>query len=291
MELNQKYMSLKNPKWLNQYISKYKEGNQDTLINKINSKYNTKEIEKPSISIVIPAFNEEQTILSCLYSLINQQTKIKYEIIVINNNSTDRTEDLLNMLCIKHFNQNKSGPGPARQLGQEKALGKIIFTADADCYYPPGWIEIFYNVFKDTEVSLVYGKHYFIGTKDVPRWKLMIYELFRNVVTEVRNIKRPFLNAHTLNMAYRKEIGLKIGFDMRDIRGSDGRFAFDFMNYGKIKYIRNKRAGTWTLPRTLYRNKQSLTGAFVMRLLKELKTLPNYFVKLKDHNTKTSSNK
>ncbi len=275
-------MIFNNPDWLKKYLEIKNNIDSKKLIEEINLKYCEKTNKKdPVISIVIPAFNEESAILSCILSLINQETQLDYEIIVVNNNSTDKTADLLKRLDISSFNQNLPGPGPSRQLGQEKSRGKIIFTADADCLYSPKWVEVMHKYFKDNSVNLIYGKHYFIGTKKVPRWQLAFYEIFRDIVTEARNLKRPFLNAHTLNMAYRKELGLKIGFDMRNIRGSDGRFAFDFMKFGKIKYIRNSSVGTWTLPRTLYRNRNSLVGAFFYRILNEIKMLPNIFLNLK----------
>src|SRR5690606_41933135 len=129
------------------------------------------------------------------------------EIVVVNNNSSDNTQRALKRLLVKSYIQVEQGCGPARQLGQEKASGKYILMADADCLYPSGWIEVMTQNLRAHNVSCVYGRYSFIGKPGLPRWKLFLFEKSRDFISELRHIKRPFLNSFGMSMGYIKEYG------------------------------------------------------------------------------------
>lgn len=101
----------------------------------------------PKISIVIPAFNEEKYIENCLLSLLKseQKTKINYEVILVDNNSTDKTVEIAQKfkdgMNLKILKEEKQGRGVARARGFEEAKGEIILSADADTIFYSGWIE------------------------------------------------------------------------------------------------------------------------------------------------------
>lgn len=101
----------------------------------------------PQVSIVIPAFNEEKYIENSLFSLLRseQKTKINYEVILVNNNSTDKTVQIAKKfkagMDLRIINEKKQGRGAARARGFEKARGEIILSADSDTIFYPGWIE------------------------------------------------------------------------------------------------------------------------------------------------------
>jgi hypothetical protein len=116
-----------------------------------------------------------------------------------------------------------------------------------------------------------------------------LHRFLKNTAPEIRNIKRPNLNAYGMSMAFPKDIGLMEGFVIRNIRGEDGRTCFDLMKYGKIHYLRSKMANIWTKDRALLRD-GNLKMALINRTIRELKRLGSYFFKMKDHNTKTSNN-
>lgn len=99
------------------------------------------------VSVVIPAFNEEKYIEQSLNSLLKseQQTNIHYEVLLVDNNSTDNTakialrfKDGMNLRIIK---EKKQGRGAARARGFKEAKGEIILSADADTIFYQGWIE------------------------------------------------------------------------------------------------------------------------------------------------------
>ena len=96
---------------------------------------------KPEVSVVMPAYNEEESILKTLACLSKSVTKRSVEVIVVNNNSKDNTENIVNSTGAKCIKETKQGITPARNAGLAAAQGKYILNADADTIYPPDWIE------------------------------------------------------------------------------------------------------------------------------------------------------
>ena len=243
----------------------------------------------PLVSVVIPALNEEVSILRTLHSLSLNKTHYRTEIIVVNNNSTDRTQEVLDRLNVKSFFQPKPGWGPARQMGQEMARGKYVLMADADCFYPPYWIEKLTKELLTDGVTCVYGGYSFLGSFGKSRWKFFIYESLRNVVAEMRHLNRPWFNCVGMCMGYVREMGLKIGFIDKKIRGEDGRMCFELAQLGKIVRVRSKEVVVWTFPRTLQKD-GNLTNSILNRAIIELTRFRSYFRKQASHDTHTSPN-
>jgi glycosyltransferase involved in cell wall biosynthesis len=280
-----------NPGWLDRYTFKYKSVDEipDALYASINAKLDALNSDAPQVSITIAAWNEEVNMLPTISSLADSSTKVPIEIIVVNNNSTDRTQEVLDRLHIRTFQQPVQGCGPARQLGLEQAKGKYILTADADCIYPPGWIDGLLNALKQPGVVCVYGRYSFIGNEKTPRWKLYIYEKLKNVIAAVRQQKRPYLNTLGMTMGFIREQALKVGYVMQNIRGEDGRLTFDLMQFGKVKQVKDSKYTTWTGTRTIDKD-ESLFKAITSRILGELKKMASYLKPLEPHDTKTSKN-
>lgn len=88
--------------------------------------------------MVVPAFNEEKQIANCLQSILSQIDPAD-EVIVIDNNSTDKTAEIAEKLNIKVIKEPKQGMIPARNRGFNEASGDIIARTDADTIVPPDW--------------------------------------------------------------------------------------------------------------------------------------------------------
>jgi len=97
------------------------------------------------ISVVIPAYNEEKNIAQCLNAFTRQTTKKKFEIILVNNTSTDETrtiaETYTNKVVLRIISDPVKGRGHARSTGFSHADGNIILSSDADAIVPNNWIE------------------------------------------------------------------------------------------------------------------------------------------------------
>ncbi len=279
------------PSWIGQFNFKFEkfEDIPQNVFDDINKDLDKVISDRPEVSILISAWNEEVNILRCIAALAKMRSEYPFEILVINNNSTDHTKDTLDRLHVRSVFQGIQGWGPARQMGQENAKGKYILLADADCFYPFTWIDTMVDNLQMPGVVCVYGRYSFIPEPGYPRWKLFILEKMKDIITEVRQLKRPHLNAYGINMGYIKEYGLKIGFVMTKIRGDEGRLAFDMMSYGKIKQVKSDKARAWTGPRTLEKD-GSFTKALTSRIIRETKRFLSMFTVQKPHDTKSSAN-
>lgn len=281
----------KGPNWVksHKYLFKSFDEIPDSIFADINLQLDTIQSKEPLVSIIIAAWNEEINILNCISSLSELKTNIPFEIIVINNNSTDDTQKTIDKLHVKKLFQKIQGCGPARQLGQEHALGKYILLADADCIYPECWIDAMISKLRLENVVCVYGRYSFIEEDKYPRWKLFLFEKLKDFIAEFRHFKRPYLNAYGISMGYIKEYGLRVGYVTYKIWGDDGRLCFDLMQYGKVKQVKLEAARVWTEPRTLQRD-GSFGKAFSSRIKIELSRFSSFFTPHPPHDTKTSKN-
>lgn len=95
----------------------------------------------PFVSVVMPAHNEEQYIAECLQSLKSQSyPPDKFEIIVVDNNSTDRTAEIAASFGAIVLHKEKGPVGAVRNHGVKHANGEIIAFIDSDCVAPPQWL-------------------------------------------------------------------------------------------------------------------------------------------------------
>lgn len=99
------------------------------------------------ISVIIPALNEEATILDCLESLAAQNIpRETYEIIVVDGGSSDLTRERAATVADRVISQKRTGIGGARGDGAEAANGDILVFTDADTRHPPAWLETIQEV-------------------------------------------------------------------------------------------------------------------------------------------------
>lgn len=101
----------------------------------------------PLISVVIPAYNEEKYLPACLEAFKNQTFK-DYEIIVIDNNSKDKTAEIAQSYGATVVKEKKQGMIPARERGFKEAKAEIIARTDADTIITQNWLENIYQSFK-----------------------------------------------------------------------------------------------------------------------------------------------
>jgi GT2 family glycosyltransferase len=111
-------------------------------------------------TVVIPAYNAANHIEACLIAL-NHQTvpKERYQIIVVDDGSTDETADIVKRFDVKYIHQPNAGPASARNLGAQIADGEIILFTDSDCVAEKDWIEQMVLPFEDSNVAGVKGAY------------------------------------------------------------------------------------------------------------------------------------
>ena len=95
-----------------------------------------------SISVIVPAYNAAATIAECMAALSNQSLpQSEYEVIVVDDGSTDNTADIAARYGARVLRQANSGPAVARNKGIAEARGAVILFTDADCAPAPEWIQ------------------------------------------------------------------------------------------------------------------------------------------------------
>lgn len=95
---------------------------------------------EPHLSVVIPAYNEEQYLPACLRALRGQKDAPPFEVIVVDNASTDSTACIAEEFGAHVVAEPRKGVARARQTGFEAASGEIIASTDADTIVPPDWL-------------------------------------------------------------------------------------------------------------------------------------------------------
>ena len=93
---------------------------------------------KPTISVIIPTYNCDRFIAQAIESVLNQKD-CEYEVIVIDDGSTDRTKKIVNQYAhsIRYIHQKNQGVAVARNRGIAEAKGELIAFLDADDYFLP----------------------------------------------------------------------------------------------------------------------------------------------------------
>lgn len=115
-----------------------------------------------SLSIVIPAYNEEHHLKACLDSIAAQTVKPD-EVIVVDNNSTDKTVAVAKSYpFVKVLTEKKQGVLSVRNTGFNSVNSDIIARIDADNQMIPTWVERIKEIFADGTISAVTGPMYFL---------------------------------------------------------------------------------------------------------------------------------
>lgn len=275
------------PGWVRPHLFpdvKYKDLSKDT-INSLKEQLRRFNSPDPEVSIVIPAWNEEDNIFRTLSSLAASTTRYRTEIVVVNNNSTDHTQAVLDALGVRNYFQPKQGTQYARQLGLEKARGTYHLCADSDTFYPPDWIDLMVDpMIKNPEITGVYGRYAFIPPTGQSRFSMAIYELFANIAANVRKRKREYLNVFGFNMGFVTNVGRTTGgFNPRggkvytESSGSDfmneaedGRMALNLCTAGRLQRVTHTQAIVFTSTRRLLHD-GSIGKAFYNRSIRQLK--------------------
>ena len=161
------------------------------------------------ISVIIPMYNAENTIATCIYSVLNQTYKGKIEIIIINDGSKDNSkkivEEFINInqsdFEIKLINKENGGVSSARNRGMVLAKGHYIALLDSDDEWLPNKLE------KQLEVFITYSNVYFIGG--------LINETLdkKNIIIEIPLSKLIFKNYfQPSTVIFKREVFDTVGF-------------------------------------------------------------------------------
>lgn len=226
------------------------------------------------VSVVIPVFNEERFIGTCLTHLKNQ-IEPPDEIIIADNNCTDRTVEIARRFKVKIVKEPQQGIISARNTGYDAARCDVIARCDADCLVPPTWIRrIKYNFTKKNIDALTGPLHYY----DLPLRNMM--PVFNTYATMLSKIIKHY-PLHGPNMALTKKMWLTI----RDEVCLDDNMVHEdhdislhiYQRGGKIEYDRYL-----TVKTSGRRIKHDPTTFFLEYPMRTVKTLRKHHIRLID---------
>lgn len=231
--------------WYTKYLSVYEKPFNEApqnLIEKVKEKISRLQSDKPLVTVSVIGYNEEKHLLACLWSLSEMQCKYPVEIIGVDNDSKDRTADIFRATGVPFYTEFQHSCGFARSCGLAHARGKYHLNIDSDTMYPPRYVETMVDTLSQKGVVAASSLWSYIPDENHPWLGLKIYELTRDIYLYLQSFKRPELSVRGLVFGYNTELGRKIGIRTDIIRGEDGSLALGLKEFGKIKFIRKRRA-------------------------------------------------
>ena len=192
------------------------------------------------ISVVVPLYNEEKTIINILSKIQNEIKKLNefnFEVIIINDGSNDNSKKLLeensNLYnTLISFNKNR-GKGFAIKEGLKKISGEIILIQDADLEYLPHNYKNLLEPFKEYEAQVVYGSRF--KSTEASRVLFFWHMIANKIITFCSNI---FSNLNLTDV----ETGYKVFRSdiLKKIDLKENSFAFEIEITQKIAKIKPK---------------------------------------------------
>jgi len=168
-------------------------------------------MNKPLISILIPSFNEGETILKVLNRILETSgANSFYEIIIIDDGSTDNTKDLLEKNKNLYTNlitySSNRGKGYAIKKGLEKATGKYVFFQDADLEYDPIELNKFIKLINQFNPDLIIGSRF--NYSDYTRSHNILNKFGNKIITLIFNLlyNTTFTDIYSCYACFKKEL-------------------------------------------------------------------------------------
>ncbi len=120
-----------------------------------------------AVTVIIAAYNEEKNIRSCLASLFKQDYKPQ-EIIVVNDGSTDKTEEYLKNPSVQYYTISHRGTAVARNFAAQRAQGDILVFLDADMEFEPNFISQLVRPINEGKAQGTFSKLEYVKNWDQP---------------------------------------------------------------------------------------------------------------------------
>jgi glycosyltransferase involved in cell wall biosynthesis len=239
----------------------------------------------PLLSVIIPVYNEEKLIARCLESIISQDyPREKYEIIVIDNDSTDRTAAIAKQLGAQVISFKKSHVISAvRQYGISKSKGKILAFMDADSIVASDWFLSFEKLFKSKKIVAACG----VGVPDTDSKRTrFIFELYNQYLRAQQQVG--IVLPWGFNFAVRKNVYDAVGgFNTSLKSGDDWELGLRIQRrFGKKSIVYSQKLQVYTSTRkqdsmdTLFPYvKIGVINFYNMVLLRKAKGQDNFLVR------------
>lgn len=187
---------------------------------------------RPTVSVVIAAYNAQATLRDCLESLCAMTyAHPPPEILVVDNASTDNTRTIIESYAprVQYLHEKKRGPAAARNRGIARARGDVIAFTDADCIVTPDWLTRLVEPLCDEKVGIVGGAIRSVAPCNAIE---LLGERIHDHEKAICFSKPAYVI--TMNWASpRRELEQLSGFDEKLLRGEDSDLAWRILQTGK----------------------------------------------------------
>ena len=152
-----------------------------------------REREEFFVSVVIPVFNEEQTVGDIITRTKRtwEQMGVPYEILVVDDGSVDKSADISQAKEAHVIKENHQGKGYALRSGFRQAKGELIVTLDADGSYKPEEISLVALCIKEDRADFVIGTRFFnsVNKTKIPKVNRTGNRLFNDLIRFLTGVK------------------------------------------------------------------------------------------------------
>ncbi len=222
------------------------------------------------LSVIVPVYNEDKFIAMCLDSLQNQE-EMPDEIIVVDNNSTDRSIPIAKRFGVKIVTEKKQGISYSRNAGFDAASGDIIARCDADSHVPPDWIKRIKDAFRKGGIDAIGGPLCYGDSTFFRKQSSRVVKLHAKTYKTLQNHEV----LYGPNMAVTREIWGKIRNEL-NMDNSEVHEDLDLSNHiakhGKIKFDPNLLV--YTSNRRMRKNPASFFIEYPIRMIKTMNVDP-----------------
>ncbi len=218
-------------------------------------------------SVIVPTYNRLDEIRELLFSLEKQTlSKDAFEVIIVDDGSTDATEDFINELIKKgslnlsFYKQDHKGPGPARNTGMEFAKAEYYVFVDSDCIADENWLKAYDKTI--TEPVAGFGGPDKVRSDFSPMQKAIDYSMTSFITTGgIRGSSKKKISKYyprSFNMGVHADVVKKIGGFGTLRHGQDIEFTHRIRSQGKtIKVIdavifHKRRTSLWRFFKQVY---------------------------------------
>jgi glycosyltransferase involved in cell wall biosynthesis len=206
----------------------------------------------PKISIIVPVYNGEATIRTCVEALLGlDYPRDRFEVCIVDNKSVDGTRRIVEGYPVTLLQEAAvQSSYAARNLGIAHASGDVLAFTDADCVPERGWLRAIVSAIEPSDVGGVAGAiEAFRADSAVEKYQA------RRAIRADRAYKHKVLPfAQTANAAYKREVFEKIGlFDPTLIYGGDLDFSWRMQSAGGLRLVYEALAFVWHRHRTTYK--------------------------------------
>lgn len=195
-------------------------------------------LPNPKISVIVPAYNEENYIEKTLQDIISQDYEEDFELIVVDNNSTDRTAEIAKKYGATVIHEPKKGTRFAYDRGMRDAKGEILFLTNADSRIPKNWISTLIKYYNDPKLVGVGSHIEFYSAPFYVDWAWHLIWFVGEIALKLGLLgvkERTFWGP---SLTCRKEVFLKVGgMDHGANVNEDYIFTELIRKHGKAPYV------------------------------------------------------